>query len=195
MITSTPAAPATTARIETYTGRAFDVANPDPRDVSVGDISFALAGMFRFCCQSPIRYTVAQHSVRVSEYFPHPRAALAALLHDAHEAYLGDHPPQVKALWPDYLYHAEILQGVINHAFGVSVPPALAVAIKAADVAECWIEAVNFRDAEQSPHWAPRRPANYRTGSAPTIEPWNPERANREFMRRFMELTRAAARE
>lgn len=78
----------------TGTGRAVDLLAPDPHTIDLDvDVAEALARIPRFT--GHIRsgpYSVAQHSVVGADLLARESEALAAafLLHDAHEAYLGD---------------------------------------------------------------------------------------------------------
>lgn len=83
--------------VETASGKRFQLENPDPLTVSIADITEALAKQARYNGHLPVFYSVAQHAVIVSELLPH-RLAIYGLLHDAHEAYLGDIVSPVKAL-------------------------------------------------------------------------------------------------
>ncbi|MET3892809.1 hypothetical protein ABIE41_003885 [Bosea sp. OAE506] len=82
--------------LQTASGRAFDLLNPDWRQVDFAvDVPDALARLARFTGHVPGGpYSVAQHCVIGADaVFAATRdkeAAAAFLLHDAHEAYLGD---------------------------------------------------------------------------------------------------------
>lgn len=83
--------------VQTSAGRVFDLASPDHGDVSLAVLAHELANQCRFHGATRRHYSVAQHSVLVSlamlEASGGDRvAALVGLLHDAHEAYLGDWP-------------------------------------------------------------------------------------------------------
>lgn len=75
--------------IATYTGRKFWVMDPRMEEVHIHDIAHGLALTCRFGGQCHEYYSVAQHSVLVSQNVE-PEFALLALLHDAAEAYVGD---------------------------------------------------------------------------------------------------------
>ncbi len=83
--------------ITTASGRAFDLANPDPFQVTAEDIAAHLSKMCRFTCACEPFYSVAQHSCIVASLVP-DRLRLAGLLHDASEAYTGDWSSPMKAL-------------------------------------------------------------------------------------------------
>lgn len=75
--------------IQTYSGGRFWLADPRPCEVKAIDIAHALALVNRFVGHTIQPYSVAQHSVLVSRLVE-PEYALQGLLHDAHEAYIGD---------------------------------------------------------------------------------------------------------
>lgn len=89
--------------IETRTGRRIDFMRPDPGQIHILDIAYGLARIPRFCGQtlSAEPYSVAQHSCwvadRVTELGGTAAEQLRALLHDAHEAYMGNIPTPLKA--------------------------------------------------------------------------------------------------
>lgn len=88
-----PKLPAPPARVATETlarstGR-LDLAAPDWRQIDLDDIALSLSRIPRFLGQTWRTISVLEHSLAVSRMVP-PRHRLAALLHDAREAYLGD---------------------------------------------------------------------------------------------------------
>lgn len=88
--------------IQTCTGVAFDLDRPLVADVRARDLAHSLAGINRFGGHLRVFYSVAQHSILAAALvWQRTRdrvAALAALLHDAHEAYIGDLKEPVKRL-------------------------------------------------------------------------------------------------
>lgn len=94
--------------IQTASGRRFDLANPRAEDVDFEtDVPDALARLARFTGHiNAGPYSVAQHSVHCCDVVHgetgDPVAAAYALLHDAHEAYIGDwSTPLKQALFTD----------------------------------------------------------------------------------------------
>jgi 5'-nucleotidase len=80
--------------IRTFSGRDIDLVNPRPEDVDLRDITHGLANISRFGGQAKRWSSVAAHSTLVWKLVctktDDPELQMAALLHDAHEAYLGD---------------------------------------------------------------------------------------------------------
>ena len=81
--------------MQTISGRAFDLLNPRAEDVDFADIAGHLARINRYCGASVHPVSVAQHTLIVAEACPDDHRPWA-LLHDAHEAYLGDWLTPVK---------------------------------------------------------------------------------------------------
>lgn len=84
----------------TNSGRRFYFANPDPADIYLPDIAFALRHLTRYTGHvGP--YAVGVHSVNVlicaRELGADRETARAALMHDAHEAFVGDVSSPLKA--------------------------------------------------------------------------------------------------
>lgn len=83
--------------IMTASGRAFDLVEPTAAMVHWPDVAEQLAKAPRFAgATAGVFYSVAQHSVHVARLVA-PEWAPWALLHDAHEAYLGDDATPKKA--------------------------------------------------------------------------------------------------
>lgn len=113
-------------------GTTIDLFNPQPEEIDIEWIAHVLSRLPRWngSDQMAIPYSVAQHSFdvarRVWAVTGCTRVTLAALLHDAHEAIIGDIPSPVKeALFQLGLpkdvfkvWEARI-DGAINHAVGL----------------------------------------------------------------------------
>lgn len=74
--------------MQTKSGRAFPLVDPTPDDVHWPDVCYGLAHNNRYAGHAGT-YTVAQHSILVANALP-KEYRLYGLLHDAHEAYIGD---------------------------------------------------------------------------------------------------------
>ena len=75
--------------LPTCTGRRVHIADPLPDEIDIEDIAHGLSHVCRFAGHVPLYYSVAQHSLLVSELLDE-RTAMWGLLHDASEAYLHD---------------------------------------------------------------------------------------------------------
>ena len=84
-----------------YSGLRFWPLDPRASDIVIADIAHALSQECRFNGHTKNFYSVAEHSLLVSQ-FCDPEDALWGLLHDASEAYLRDLPSPVK-------YHKDLL--------------------------------------------------------------------------------------
>src|SRR6266516_7060963 len=107
--------------IITHTGKWFDVFNPKHEDVDLEDIAHSESMQCRFTGHTKQFYSVAQHSVLVSQNCP-SEYALAGLMHDASEAYLSDIARPIKKhpdFGPFYLKTEEKLQRAIFRHFGI----------------------------------------------------------------------------
>lgn len=82
---------------ETSSGLTFDLLRPDPEMVRIEDIAWSLSRQCRFNGNTRFFYSVADHSVYVGNLLP-PEIRIYGLLHDAHEAYLGDIASPIKKL-------------------------------------------------------------------------------------------------
>lgn len=109
----------------TYTGRAFDVLNPDGWSFRIVDIAQSLSNICRFGGHV-YKYNVADHSVRVMQRAIEddrgPVFQTAALMHDAAEAYLGDIPSPIKHLMsingePFADVENRVLEAICNQLF------------------------------------------------------------------------------
>lgn len=77
------------AAILTHSGRMVDLLDVKPEDIHFDDIAHSLAQTCRFVGHTKRHYSVAEHSINVARLLPEP-IKIYGLLHDAHEAYIGD---------------------------------------------------------------------------------------------------------
>lgn len=152
--------------VQTISGMDVDLLHPKPEQILLGDIVHSLARMARFNGHTigDIPWSVAQHSVLVESLLPDDAdvtTRMHALLHDAHEAYIGDFVSPlflaVDALCrqevreenshtgtPPSSYLKEIatrLDVVIFATFGVRPTQATWAAVKTADMLALRVEA------------------------------------------------------
>jgi len=122
-------------------GNEVDLRYPQTNNITLGDISHHLAQINRFtgACRRP--YSVAEHSLLVLEIIERMlpldvHGRLAALMHDAHEAYTTDLSTPAKGQVGEGWQHFEgRLQRAVLSAFGLhSASHKHAVSIKQADL-------------------------------------------------------------
>lgn len=107
------------AFITTHRGRRIDYKNFSAEDVKIEDIAHALSHVCRFGGHSSRHYSVAEHSLLVAEMVPDDMK-LAALLHDASEAYISDIVSPVKRMLPDYRKLENQIELAIDEKFGLN---------------------------------------------------------------------------
>ncbi len=120
-------------RIRTYLGKLVDPLNMRAEDIDIRDIAHHLSNICRYTGAVPTHYSVAQHSVLVSQYFSDHTERLAGLLHDASEAYMNDLSSPMKHA-PEFAFYRERekeLEKTIFSAFGLD--PALMKKVKPVD--------------------------------------------------------------
>lgn len=116
--------------IRTYTGIYMNVFDPKPEMICIEDIAHSLSQQCRFGGHLPGFYSVAQHSI-LTVNLVEVKYKLAALLHDASEAYLLDIPKPIKGRLKNYKELENKLMCLIADKFGFEYP--LPEQIKRAD--------------------------------------------------------------
>lgn len=163
--------------VQTVSGRKFDLVDPWASEVLVHDVAHALSVIPRFLGHTVGEpYSVAQHCVLVSQALP-PGLKLWGLLHDAHEAYVGDVPSPVKQLIGDAWTELERrVQARVLEAFGLELPVPVEVAevdLRMMETERQWLTAAA---PEPWPHEAPGvKPLDVR------VRPWCRKEAYRNF--------------
>ncbi len=167
--------------ISTHSGTQINLLEPRPDQIHIEDIAHGLSQTCRFAGQCPVFYSVAQHSVLVSELVPE-RWALHGLLHDAAEAFMGDLHTGLKRLLPDYKrLEDQVLAAIFRHFSlddGNLKPEAVELADKQALALE--MQALNMRLPYRFPGPLPEM----------VIEPWPARQAKQVFLQRFALLVR-----
>lgn len=169
----------------TISGKYFSILNPTVDMVDIDAIAHALSNLCRWGGHTHGFYSVAQHSVHVSNLVP-PEHALAALLHDAAEAYVGDVIGPLKALIKDYAAIEDGIWKVIAEAF--HVPYKMHPNIKDADLYALEIERYSLITMmpEDASKLAPRP-----KDMSSWWPPMSPDGAKEVFLYRFAQLTTA----
>ena len=179
--------------ISTFTGREFFPLDPRTEDVDPVDVAHALALKCRYTGHCKIFYSVAEHCVLMSDYLldrgTGARGALYGLVHDAAEAYLPDVASPIKPLVPGFKDTETRVLMAICQRFGLDFPfpRDVETLVKALDVEMFLLE----REAimQHAPWWRGRGP-DRGLAEVVRVEGWAPERAELEWMRRFVTLTR-----
>lgn len=104
--------------MRTFTGIDVDPVDPLPSEIRIEDIARSLSMICRFGGHLREFYSVAQHSVIVSENVP-PQLSLHALLHDSAEAYMFDAVQPLKKQLVGYVQHEENVLRVVYEALGL----------------------------------------------------------------------------
>ena len=155
--------------ITTRSGRRVDLTNPRPDDICIYDIAWALSHICRWTGHVASFYSVAEHSVLVSERVP-VAYARAALMHDAAEAYIGDVSAPLKSVLPEYRRLEAQFSAVIAEKFNIQ------------DVDHRVIHDEDKAIAESEFHHL------HRGGARGPFGAYNPHRARAMFLHRAMML-------
>lgn len=137
------------ASIATASGKLIPISAPEPGLIELQDVILGLARENRFGNQVPLKfgaYTVADHSVILSHAVP-PELALAALFHDASEAYLRDLHREIKLDCGRYCQIESAWQAAIAAKFGIDPELFSDPRLKAYDVRLSHLEARKFWQA------------------------------------------------
>lgn len=166
--------------MQTHTRRRFYPMDPRAEDIDPEDIAHALSLLCRYGGHIDRFYSVAEHCVLMSRVVA-PENALAALLHDATEAYVVDVPRPLKRYLADYRMVEDRVWQAIAKRFDLD--PVLPADVHDADTrmllnetsllmpgAEAWASLVGLRPLPV------------------TVKGWWPERAKTKYLERLAEL-------
>lgn len=173
------------AWMQTFTGRAFRPTDPQPEDVDPLDIAHALSMICRYGGHVSRFYSVAEHCVLMSHAVP-AEDALAALLHDATEAYVGDMVRPLKQLLPAYQLAEARVWSAIAQRFDLGTAlefGPLPAAVKDADNRILLDERAALLTAPPHP-WA----VDHLAPLGVRIEGWSPRVAEERYLNRLHEL-------
>lgn len=136
------------AVIQNSLGRKIDLRKPTLDDIDITDIAHSLSLVCRFGGHIKHFYSVAEHSILVAKLLSEQGApgelVLAGLLHDAHEAYLGDVTTPVKDVLREHGAYDDLVHGFdqhIAHYAGILEEDLHDAWVKAADEQALFIEA------------------------------------------------------
>lgn len=166
-------------QIRLRSGAWFDLLDPASSEFTIDDIAHGLAHTCRYAGQADGFYSVAEHSILVSE------VALgheyAALLHDAAEAFIGDVTRPLKQLLPEYKRLEKSIEEAIFARFGVDcVHP---------DVKKADLEVLAAEQAQLMPEGTDAWATEAGVRAAPIrVERMTPEQAKLRFLERYRTL-------
>ena len=164
--------------MQTTTRGQFWPLDPKADEIRIEDIAHALSNICRYGRQF---YSVAEHSCHVSDHLP-PDLALAGLLDDAAEAYIGDMIRPIKYSMPEYQEIDDRISAIIRKKFGIQGERnAEVIRVDNAILADESEQAMGG----QIYSWGlTEKPLNVR------LKFWSPTIAGHEFMMRFETLYR-----
>lgn len=172
--------------IQTYSGERFELLDPSLDSIKIADIAHSLSMLARFNGHTRVFYSVAEHSVLVSEIVPE-EFALFGLLHDASEAYIGDMASPVKGLFPDFKLLSDDIEHRIFEKYHVDVTEEGIAAVKEADLQMLKIEFEELlKDAGHL--WDILDDIPSMNGRSVKLSILSPFEAKAAFIKRFNEL-------
>lgn len=166
-------------QIRLRSGAWFDLLDPAASDFTIDDIAHGLAHTCRYAGQADGFYSVAEHSILVSEIaLGHE---YAALLHDAAEAFIGDVTRPLKQLLPEYKRLEKSIEEAIFARFDVDgVHP---------DVKKADLEVLAAEQAQLMPEGTDAWASEAGISPAPIrVERMPPEEAKLRFLERYRAL-------
>ena len=169
------------ANIDTYTGKIVYFSNPKAEDISIIDIAHSLSNICRFTGHTKKFYSVAQHSVLVSDAQTTLAEKRAGLLHDATECYLNDLASPLKKYLRGCGYSdlENLFHEVINEKYDVN--DGMTPNIKKADLQALFTEKRDLCSGRFS--WGDEI-----VRFKKKIKPLKPKKAEKLFLKRFIEL-------
>jgi hypothetical protein len=174
-------------------GHRIEITDPEHARISIVDLADGLSRLCRFGghLRPGAWYSVAAHSVMVSRIVP-GRLAVAGLVHDGAEAYLGaDMPSPVKSLFLDYKALEHRWQARVFEAFGIVPTPADHALLKRADRIAYLAERRDLRTADvtETAYWDEPGMAGLADVAADWhCEPGSPALDRSDFVDRAVEL-------
>lgn len=161
-------------------GAWFDFCAPADSEFTVDDIAHGLANICRYSGQCSRFYSVAEHSLLVSDTAT--GFEFEALLHDAAEAFLGDITRPLKQMLPEYKRIEAEVERAILERFGVQWP--LPPQIKQADLRVLAAEQRQIMP-EGTDGWVRGQKVE---PALVVVQHLSPDEAKRRFLQRFDEL-------
>lgn len=166
--------------VQTWTGTAFYPLDPTLESIKLLDIATALSKICRYNGHCSEFYSVAEHSVLVSENVK-PEYAMEALMHDASEAYICDIPRPIKPMLKGYKVIESNIMAWVYLKFKISPTIASRKEVGRVDTAILADEAKVLMNDPQNWH-LPEPPLGIE------IHCWDHKKAAGRFLARYAEL-------
>lgn len=166
-------------------GDFFDFNRPHLSDFNIETIAHALSNICRYGGHTRKFYSVAEHSVLVSQVVP-SKFAMIGLLHDASEAYVGDMPSPLKRMCQSYRTIEERVQEAIAERYELQYP--FPESIHLADKRVYLAERQQITDGTDTLWYTDLEPADVTVMGLP------PSKARVLFLDRFRELSKAGVK-
>lgn len=171
--------------ISLLSGGQFNYNNPEESDVCLEDLAGALSNICRFSGHLPAFYSVAQHLVNTSRIVD-SSIAYDALMHDTAEAFTNDLPTPLKWAFPVFKTLEEKIEAAMADKFGFNYP--YPDGVKKADTEMLILEKIYVKkDYSIWPNYEGIK-VDHLVDKV-DLKGWQPQRAKREFLNRFYELT------
>ena len=164
--------------ILTFTGKKFDYEEIESNVLCIEDIAHGLSNNCRFNGQCRKFYSVAQHSILLSQLVSKENR-LVALLHDATEAYMPDFPNPLKKYLPEISRLEKRIWFAVAKTFGLDEE--IPEEVHEFDRRICSTELVElFKDFHLAKSLSIYKPIDKLF-----IKPWTPEKAKKAFLNTY----------
>lgn len=167
--------------MQTATGKQFWPLDPRADEVDIIDIAHGLSNICRYGGHCTRFYSVAEHSIYVSQALP-PALRMCGLLHDASEAYLGDVIRPLKRFIPGYHEFEAAVMTAVCERFGLSYP----MPPQVKEIDNNIILDEHLQVMARGPAWTNEAWEIGREEIGVEIQCWRPERAAEKFLDQFV---------
>jgi 5'-deoxynucleotidase YfbR-like HD superfamily hydrolase len=106
--------------IQTYKGGKFNFENLESNEIDIEDIAHALSMLCRYNGHVKRFYSVAEHSIHVSNVVSN-EAKLYGLLHDATEAYISDIPRPFKLYFEELKKYEQVVEKIVLRKLDINL--------------------------------------------------------------------------
>lgn len=165
-------------RIQMLGGGVFDFVDMEQSVYTIEAVAHSLSRLCRFTGSVEKHYSIAQHCVLVSQEGP-AEYALERLVHDMSESVMNDLNSPLKQLLPDYRALEKKVEKFMFERMGLPFP--MHPSTKLQDIAVFLAENRDLRGIEN--------PWTGVEAYAKKITPWSAEKAKKEFLKRYEQLT------